>query len=200
MLLERHLIYQLVDFYLGDEAPQARMHGQQPRKKMGDKFSQPVLTHMAETLSALVRGCHTRTTMHAYQNGGVNGNIHSIMPPTSLGDQLMFMPNEDLPMVYLPVLYVKALKEGIHQKSITEIILHLCWEDAGILPSLIYFSRRLLSTLLQISVTRSSISSARPSTRSTTMGLSHTSTSSHRCSHSQTLNRPTALMRPWQPI
>lgn len=131
VLLDRHLVYQLVDFYLGDDSPQGRAHGQQPRKKMGDKFSSPVLTHMAETLSALVRGCHTRTSMHAYQNGGVNGNTHPMIPPTALSESLMFMPNEDLVMLYHPILYVKALKEGINQKSVTEIILHLCWEDGG---------------------------------------------------------------------
>jgi hypothetical protein len=133
VLLERHLIYHLADFYLGDDSPQQqRMHGQQQRKKMGDKFSQPVLTHMAEALSVLVRGCHTRASLHAYQNGATNGNAHLAIPPTSLSEALMVMPNEDVPMIYYPNLYAKALKEGIHQKSTTEIILHLCWEDRGI--------------------------------------------------------------------
>lgn len=41
------------------------------------------------------------------------------------------MPNEDLTSLYNPQLYAKAIKEGIHPKAITDIILHLCWEDEG---------------------------------------------------------------------
>src|SRR5271154_6260457 len=121
VLVERHLIYSLVDFYLGDDAPQGRIHGQQPRKKMGDKFSSPILTHMAETLSVLVRGCHSRASIaasNAYTTaaaaGSLNENPIAIIPPTSLTDQLELMPNDDLSCLYHTNLYGKALKEGIH--------------------------------------------------------------------------------------
>lgn len=136
VLLERRVVYQLIEFYLGDDSPHGRAHGQPPRKKMGDKFSSPNFTHMAETLSALVRGCHTRASLaisHAYSNtGNLTGGVQAIIPPTSMGEMLQYMPNDDLMALYHPVLYIKALKEGIHQKSITEIILHLCWEDGGL--------------------------------------------------------------------
>ncbi len=81
IFLDRHLVYQLVDFYLGDESPNARGHGQQPRKKMGDKFNSPMLTHMAETLSLLVRGCHTRASLHFAHNNATSGGV--LMVPTT---------------------------------------------------------------------------------------------------------------------
>lgn len=128
VLLERHLVYQLVDFYLGDDSPQARAHGQQ-RKKMGDKFSSPNLVFMADTLSLLVRGCYTRVSLLA---PATPGSAPVPVPPTAIAEvPLQFMPNEDLAILYYPTLYIKALREGINPKAITDIILHLCWEDEG---------------------------------------------------------------------
>lgn len=104
---------------------------------MGDRFSSPNFTHMAEALSALVRGCHTRASISISHSFSATGAV----PPTSLPDtHLQLLPNEDILALYHPVLYMKSLKEGIHQKSITEIILHLSWEDGGLFSPIIYNS------------------------------------------------------------
>ena len=57
-LLRRHVITQLVDFYLGDESPLAAGDGPYHRPKrtrMGDKFALPNLEHMLALISLLAR-------------------------------------------------------------------------------------------------------------------------------------------------
>jgi len=94
---------------------------------------------MADTLALLVRGCYTRALLSISAQGGHASAV--VAPPTALPDTvLQQMPNEDLGFLYQPALYSKALKEGINSKAVTDIILHLCWEDEE-------FSRKIIDII-----------------------------------------------------
>eukprot|EP01133_Synstelium_polycarpum_P007566 gene7566-8852_t len=117
-LLSRNVISQLIDFYLGDESPNAKTHPPQKKTKMGDKYQQPLLTGMLETIAVLTRASHTR----------FSAREATLLPSHTERDPLI-MSDVDTYMVNYPQFIVRTIKDNINLKSTIEILQHICYGD-----------------------------------------------------------------------
>ncbi|KAF2075266.1 hypothetical protein CYY_003442 [Polysphondylium violaceum] len=139
-LVSRRVIGRLIDFFLGDESPWSKSHPPQKKTKMGDKYSSPQFNYMMDALSILVRSCHTNFTKdHPDKQFQLPGMI---LDEPDQG--LIFMPEEDMELLYDPIFIAKVIRENnqnVHSKTISEIISYICYNDMDATTNIIeYFN------------------------------------------------------------
>lgn len=112
-LAARGAVAQLVDFYLAEDSPFVK-NTQQKRKKMGDKFSNPNISHLVDFISIMARSSSTNSPQ---------------TPPTQFPEPLITLSSADKELLYYDAFYARIMKENQNSKATVEIATHLCWED-----------------------------------------------------------------------
>lgn len=116
--ISRNAISLIIDLYLGEDSPFGKL-GSKKRIKMGDKTTNPNVIYMVDFLSCMVRTC-TRI---------------SSTPPPSLIQEPSYplstwtLSTLDQEMLSCDILYSKLLRENNNPKAVSEIAIHLSWED-----------------------------------------------------------------------
>jgi len=111
-LLQRHVIAQLLDLFLGDQSPYAKYTPKRP--KMGDKSALPLWTHLVGAVAAIAQSCGQ---LSAHRIAAADMQKRQQLP--------CIIPDVDMQMLTVMEWYTKALIDGISSTVIAELLTSL---------------------------------------------------------------------------
>jgi len=110
-LMQRALLFYLIDFFLGNGSPYA----QHRRWKMGDEYSEPQLTHMWSLVALLSRACRTDCTKGK--------------PPSQLQGEMHELRDETRRLLFGMKFLLKMIGNTQNSKATIEFFSHWIWEN-----------------------------------------------------------------------
>ncbi|KAH3743698.1 Ubiquitin carboxyl-terminal hydrolase 34 [Pelomyxa schiedti] len=121
-LTERHVVGQLLDFYMGDESPHAKLHGGR-RVRMGDKLTLPNFHFLFSFVALMVAESHKTEMPH-----------------------ITLSSDEGL-ILSLPRFYSKSLRETNNPDAMAQIIQCMCENNEDLTQTVIRDAKMALGTV-----------------------------------------------------